>query len=67
MKCKIEIEMSNAAFEEAPGEELARIIEELTDSRLKFYDFRRSPEEFTGNLYDVNGNKVGGYEITGVY
>ena len=56
MNAKIQITMNNAAFDE-PATELARILRELADD----------VEQGQGakNLRDINGNKVGSFEITG--
>jgi hypothetical protein len=55
MKLTITVECDNAAFEDAPGYELARILEEQARN------FRDVPSatKFVDKLYDVNGNKVG--------
>ena len=59
MKATIKIEMDNAAFEDGnAGAELARILGELAA--------KVSRVEITPgwNLFDVNGNKVGTFEVT---
>lgn len=55
MKWMIEItELDNAAFEEAPAQEIARILRELAK------DFEQSGMPGKGGkLYDFNGNVVG--------
>lgn len=57
---KLEIETDNAAFEDGGNEELARILRKLAD-RITFgtYD-----EDDNGALLDINGNKVGDWELT---
>lgn len=50
------INTDNAAFEDAPGEEVARILE-ATASRLR--NLAQS-----GNLRDFNGNAVGSFELS---
>lgn len=52
MKCTIEIDMGNAAFEDEW--ELARILTELAE-RTKAAVFMDTPVK----LYDINGNHVG--------
>jgi hypothetical protein len=48
MKCKIEVDMDNAAFEDDPKDELAVILRKAIDDNFRFH-----------KLYDVNGNMVG--------
>lgn len=59
MKAVIEINMDNAAFEEVPGVELARILRELA-GRL---DESGEVEPGYRNLRDINGNGVGFCQI----
>ena len=58
MKCKIEIKMDNAAFED-PGE-LARILRKMADH----CDGRTFDEDHAITCRDSNGNTVGTWEIT---
>ena len=61
MKATIKIEMDNAAFEDGnAGAELARILGELAAkvSRVEITPGRG------WDLFDVNGNKVGTFEVT---
>ena len=61
MKATIKIEMDNAAFEDGnAGAELARILGELAAkvSRVEITPGRGWA------LFDVNGNKVGTFEVT---
>jgi len=51
----IKIETDNAAFEELHTE-TARILRVLAD--------RIDDGETSGNLFDVNGNRVGCFEVT---
>lgn len=56
MDFTITIDIDNAAFEDAPTSELARMLEELAD------DLRSRQDErwFDGKrLMDINGNTVG--------
>ena len=55
MKFVIEIECGNEAFAEAPGEELARIIEVAA--------IRVREGTHWGKLRDINGNQVGRFDI----
>jgi len=57
MKFVMEIECDNAAFEEAPGHELARIIETAA--------VRVREGVHWGKLRDINGNQVGRFDIVG--
>lgn len=61
MKAKIVIQMDNAAFEDDPSVELARILQELavrvTGASLDKYFPLLS-------LRDINGNCVGELEVT---
>jgi len=56
----IQIETSNAAFDDDPGMEIARILRELADTM----ESRSSWFPQTMILRDVNGNKVGAAEVT---
>lgn len=60
MKTIIEIKMDNAAFEESNSEELARILARLAQ-RLE----GAQPREIGDGeyLFDINGNKIGHWEI----
>lgn len=55
MKAKIEITMNNAAFEDQPATELARILRECA-----VYSEEGATEM---TLRDINGNKVGKFEV----
>jgi hypothetical protein len=61
MELKITIKLDNAAFEKAPScdIEASRILQEFAKS-LYFCQL----EEGKGNLRDINGNKVGEWEIS---
>ena len=52
MKFKLEIDCSNAAFEEEPEYEVARILRELAD-KLEADGSLAHP------VFDFNGNRVG--------
>jgi hypothetical protein len=52
----IKIETDNAAFDNY-GEEVARILRRLADDIED--DGTRRQRQYTHNLYDINGNKVG--------
>lgn len=51
------IETHNAAFEDAPASEIARILRDLADR------IERNPEPYTV-LRDINGNRVGECQIS---
>ena len=55
MKATIHIEMDNAAFEDDPGVELARILRETARKIEEGY--------WAGQCYDINGNQVGNFDI----
>lgn len=57
-KFRLHLDCDNAAFEDAPGEEIARILREAAD-RIESGDL---PGGFT-NLRDMNGNAVGAYRL----
>lgn len=57
MKAKIEIKMDNAAFGDDPNAELARILRELAEQAENGLRIR--------TLFDINGNRVGRFEISG--
>jgi hypothetical protein len=58
MMCRIDINCDNAAFEDDPTMEVARILRALAD-RLT----HASPDE-AYPLRDINGNAVGSLEFT---
>jgi hypothetical protein len=58
-KITIKIDTKNAAFEENPGVEVARILHELA---IKFSN--RSPDCIPEFVLDINGNKVGTVKIS---
>jgi len=51
MKCTIEINMNNSAFEDDPNGELARILNNLSKSLAV------GPIPYS--IWDINGNRVG--------
>lgn len=57
MELKLNMKMDNAAFTEGPGHEAARIIREAA-SNLENGTHK-------GPLVDINGNKVGSFEVEG--
>jgi hypothetical protein len=57
MKCRIEIDMDNAAFDEEPGYELTRILYELS----RGIDISTKEKR----IRDINGNTVGSIKIIG--
>lgn len=50
------IDTGNAAFDDSPAEEVARILREAAD-KIAEYGFA----DHAHNLRDINGNTVGGY------
>jgi hypothetical protein len=60
VKFTLTINMDNAAFEPYNGNQLALILERFS-KRLEGYDF--TPGEGLP-LMDINGNKVGTWEVT---
>jgi hypothetical protein len=52
---KIEIETGNAAFEDDRNMELARILRQIAE--------RLENGEDAGRVLDINGNKVGSFEM----
>ena len=54
-KFTIIIDTENAAFEDTPNEELARIIREVAQHLDRGYT--------SGGVRDVNGNRVGSFEF----
>lgn len=60
MEMTIKINLDNAAFERHGNDtEASRILEELAKTM-----YFAKLEEDKGNLRDINGNKVGTWEIT---
>lgn len=57
---KLSITCDNAAFEDAPGDELARILRRLADRLESGAPASQFAARFDAvSLHDVNGNKVG--------
>lgn len=63
MKARIDIDMDNAAFADAPAEELRRILWGLCGALAKDGNALLSVGKL--KLSDINGNKVGKFTITG--
>jgi hypothetical protein len=61
MKFVLEIECDNAAFDDDPKRELARILHEQA-AKLGHWAGDGSTK-WRDHLYDVNGNKVGHAEL----
>lgn len=61
MRDKVEFEMklhsSNAAFDENPSAETARILREIAD------DIEASVTYCEGNVRDINGNTIGSFSF----
>ena len=55
MKAVITVEMDNAAFEDDPAGELARILRETAHKIEEGYN--------AGQCRDINGNQVGNFDI----
>lgn len=55
MKCTIEFQMDNAAFEDNSGAEAARILRELADE-VEHYEVEIGID---GTVHDINGNVIG--------
>lgn len=60
MRYTVTIEMDNAAFEDAPGEEVARILRALADLEDGHPHFAPGHEQA---LLDANGNEVGTADV----
>lgn len=59
MEFNLTMNMDNAAFEETPGQELSRILKRLASGLLDI----TPADELTGNIHDINGNKIGTWGI----
>lgn len=57
MKFEASIKMDNAAFEDAPASELARILRAIAA--------RVEAGTFDGFEWDINGNRVASWAVTG--
>ncbi len=55
MTLKMEFETDNAAFDEYPAGETSRILHEIADLVVS--------GDLSGDIRDVNGNKMGHYEL----
>lgn len=70
MEFTLTVRLGNAAFEDAAGLELARILSEVADAVNAVPVADGSPEALadvlrhTRSVFDVNGNRVGGYKIS---
>jgi hypothetical protein len=68
MKVLIEIECDNAAFEDNPDVEFARILDTCKRATSCVDVFGAiqtgSARHFSHTLQDINGNKVGKFEVT---
>lgn len=60
MEIQIKIKMENEAFENIEGAEAARILRELANK----IEEQTAVEMVGGRLSDVNGNKVGTWDVT---
>lgn len=62
MQYFVKLNCDNAAFEENPGVELARILRELA-AKVEQFTFEHQTTTFP--VRDINGNKVGehGYQV----
>lgn len=58
MTLTIKMECDNAAFDRAPGFEVARILRELAD---KFQENDPIDPGYFGPVKDINGNRVGSF------
>lgn len=54
----VTIDTDNAAFEDGAGIEVARILRDIAE---QVEDAR--PENSTISVFDVNGNRVGGWKL----
>lgn len=63
MKVIIQIDTGNAAFEDYPSAEVARMLHRLADmlEHNPVYEIDGSAQLW--NLYDLNGNCVGEYRV----
>jgi hypothetical protein len=62
LEFKLQLDMGNAAFDEGmEGHETARILRELADKID--HDLHGLTRSDTGTLRDINGNKVGTWEV----
>ena len=57
MKVTIEMTCDNAAFEDSPGEEIARILGKVASS-FRYYTSTPTRQHGLG-LWDINGNNCG--------
>jgi hypothetical protein len=55
MRLELKIRCDNAAFEENPREEVARILREVADKLVGEFSYG----DFYETLRDINGNDVG--------
>lgn len=57
MRFQVEFDTDNAAFDEVPASEIARILRRVADVVVQNGDF-------DGVVVDANGNVVGSYSLT---
>jgi len=60
---RIEIETTNAAFEDAPEDEITRILRDLADY-IAQWSLQSGRQVYQGVLRDINGNTVGTWQYT---
>lgn len=56
---QLSIKCDNAAFEDAPGEEVARILRKIAD----ILESTCHGEDVSGTCRDANGNRVGEWSL----
>ena len=59
MMFDLHVECDNAAFEDNLGQELARILIEIAQEIRQ----RSDDDVTTGRIFDINGNRVGQWEV----
>jgi hypothetical protein len=63
MKLRISIGMDNAAFSEAPGFEVSRLLRVLAD-KVRCDDSRAAMCGASTPIFDINGNRVGEMKVS---
>lgn len=60
MKFSLDIRCDNAAFDDAPGAEIAKLLRDVAE---RFDGVRNLPEQ-SALLRDANGNRVGAWKLS---
>ena len=63
MQFSLVIDLENDAFQEAPGFEIARIMNRLGSRLVNHPDLTSTGDVHHGTVHDKNGNRVGLWQV----